>query len=378
MSKVAIVNRTNLKNYGSVLQCYALCEAAKSFGHDAEIIWEDGTVSKNYDFRPNKLISTALKLLVHPKLLKSMFSDAKFVQNKVIDEQTIQLFDSFVDKNITRKYYAPKEMSKAIVGSKYDKFICGSDQVWCTTTLYVDPLMYLRFVPKEKRIAYAPSLGRDFIPNYNKRQIKRYINDIPYVSVREIKGKELISELTGRNVPVLLDPTLLLPVSRYDTLKVAPQGEEKYVLCYFLSTPKEETQKKIGEFIKKTGCKVIALNSKLEYLEKITDVSYPNCGPAEFIGFISGAEKILTDSYHGMLFSIMYHKDFWSIEREYGKYDQSSRQLSLLDTLNIKNRYVRMDDVLAEEAINYNEVEEVLGREREKSVKYLKDAIEGK
>lgn len=66
---------------------------------------------------------------------------------------------------LRRRFYPAKLWRQGKVGEIYDKFVCGSDQVWCTTTTYVDPLMYLRFAPQEKRIAYAPSLGRDYIPN---------------------------------------------------------------------------------------------------------------------------------------------------------------------------------------------------------------------
>ena len=244
MKKVAIVNRTNLKNYGSVLQVYALCEAVKKLGYDAEVIWEQGSLSKNYDFRPNKIISTGCKLLTHPELLKSTFSNVRYVQQHIISEQTIQLFDAFVDAYIKRTFYSTKMMNQHKVGMMYDKFICGSDQIWCTTTLYIDPLMYLRFAPKEKRIAYAPSLGRDYIPNYSRREMKKYILDIPYVSVRETMGQKLIQELTGRQVPVVLDPTLLLGRQHWDVVKTQQKPTAKYVLCYFLSTPTKKTQLK--------------------------------------------------------------------------------------------------------------------------------------
>lgn len=80
-------------------------------------------------------------------------------------------------------------------------------------------MMYLRFAPKEKRVAYAPSLGRNYIPNYNKRTLKRYIADIPCVSVREDEGRRLIKELTGRDAKVVADPTLLMRSHEWDRLK---------------------------------------------------------------------------------------------------------------------------------------------------------------
>lgn len=376
MKKVAIVNRTNLKNYGSVLQVYALCEAVKSLGNEAEVIWEAGNLSTNYDFRPNKIIKTGLKLLTHPQLMKSTFSNIQYVQQHVISETTVRLFDEFVESHIRRTFYPAKMMNKRNVGKQYDKFICGSDQIWCTTTLYVDPLMYLRFAPKEKRIAYAPSLGRDYIPNYNKREMKKYILDIPDVSVRESMGQKLIRELTRRDVPVVLDPTLLVEKNCWDSVKTHLDSHSDYLLFYFLSTPTEKTQLKLLEHIRQLKKPVIALNSRLKYLEGHVDVMYPDCGPKEFISFIENADCVITDSYHGMLFSIIYHKQFWSIEREYGEFDQSSRQLSVLDMLGLQNRYCRDSDELIQERIDYTTVEQILLTEREKSLDFLRKALE--
>ena len=105
MRKIAIVNRTNLKNYGSVLQVYALCESIKNLGYDSEIIWEAGNVSKNYDLRIRKIISTGVKLLTHPRLISSTFSNVKYVQQHAISEKTIEMFDRFVDLFVKRKFY---------------------------------------------------------------------------------------------------------------------------------------------------------------------------------------------------------------------------------------------------------------------------------
>lgn len=376
MKKIAIVNRTNLKNYGSVLQVYALCEVVKNLGYDVEVIWETGNLSKNYDFRPNKIISTGCKLLTHPRLLKSTFSNIRYVQQHIISEQTIQMFDSFVDSRIKRTFYPAKMMKQCKVGRAYDKFICGSDQIWCTTTLYVDPLMYLRFAPKEKRVAYAPSLGRDYIPSYSKREMKKYIKDIPDVSVREYVGQKLIRELTGRDVPVVLDPTLLISCEEWDQIKKVHESKEEYIVCYFLNTPTEETQQKLLKFIKESRKIVIALNSRLEHVENEVTVLYPDCGPREFIGYISNAEYVLTDSYHGMLFSIIYHRQFWSIAREYGKFDQSSRQLSVLEMFGLNARYCRTQDIITEDTIDYETVQKRMDSEIEKSLNYLRRALE--
>jgi len=374
--KVAVVNRTNLKNYGSLLQSYALCEAVKMLGYECEIIWAKGNLSKNYDFRLKKIICTLFKLAFHPKLWKKTFALTKYTKETVIDEEKIKLFDAFVEENVDRKFYTYGNMKKA-AKELYHKVICGSDQIWCSTSLYVDPLMYLRFCPKDKRIAYAPSIGRDYIPKYNARVMRKYINGIPCVSIREEKGQELIKELTGRDVPVVIDPTLLVGVEKWDTLKAeSSQYDSKdYVLSYFLDEPDEQVQERIKQYATENNKKIVVLGSKLS---KIDDelMECPSCGPKEFITIVANASYVMTDSYHGMLFSIMYGRQFAAIERYCLGFDQSSRQLSVLTMLKIPHRFIKSTEALPMDIIDYESVDEILKLNREKSKEYLRKSIE--
>ena len=379
MKKVAVINRTNLKNYGSVLQCYALCKAVSDLGYGSEIVWEKGNVSKNFDFRPMKILSSLFKLLTHPKLLSSTMTNVNDMNSRKISEGTVALFDQFVRDEIAQKIFPHRKLVKTAKGEEYTKFICGSDQIWCSTTLYVDPLMYLRFAPKNKRIAYAPSIGRDFIPSYNKRRMKKYISDIPCLSVREKEGQRLIKELTGLEAEIVLDPTLLRKKSDWDALKVEPNRENKYVLCYFLDIPSKETQEQILRFVKEKDVEIIALGNGLPICEEGgVKVTYPDCGPKEFIGYVEKAAYTITDSYHGMLFSILYKKQFWSVERAYQQYDQSSRQKTVLDTFGLNGRYLAQgaEIPLEGEDIEYVKIDEILARERARSMDFLKQSIE--
>lgn len=375
MTKIAIVNRTNLINYGSVLQVFALYQAIQRFGYESEVVWESGTLSKNWDFRPNKIMRTLFKLLIYPKLIWSTFNTAKTVNSKVIDSEKVERFESFVEKHFSRRFYSTKDLKRIAKTGEYYKFVCGSDQVWSSTTLYVDPLMYLRFAPSEKRIAYAPSLGRDYIPDYNKRIMRRYIKDIPYVSVREEVGQKLIYKLTGRDVPVVLDPTLLLTKDDWNELKTV-EKHSGYVLCYFLDSTSDEVIKRIEEIctlnnktIINIGCPIIQSGT--------VDVINENAGPSEFLGLVEKADMIFTDSYHGMLFSIIYQRPFWSIARNYGEFDQSSRQKNVLSMIHLEDRYIDITNIesVSFEGIDYNAANVVLQQKRNFSIDYLKNAL---
>lgn len=373
--KIAVVNRTNLKNFGSVLQVYALCDAVKKLGYEAEVVWQSGNMSQNYDLRPNKVFKTALKLLCHPTLLWSTVKTVMEVKGNVIDEGKIKKFDDFVAKNFNQTFYDPSEIERVAASDKYDKFICGSDQIWCTTTLYPDPMMYLRFAPKEKRIAYAPSLGRNYIPNYNKRILKKYIKDVPCVSVREDEGHRLIKDLTGRDVAVVSDPTLLMRNNEWDKLKEDVQLPERYVLCYFLDEPADDVQNAISKYAHKKNLDIVVLG-KLGTVDFPSDRIYqPTAGPGEFLTIISKAEMVITDSYHGMLFAINYHRNFWSVERAYSQFDQSSRQLTVLSRLGMEKRYLKSNFNFTDAEIDYVKVQTKINDFVSYSMNYLKTSL---
>lgn len=375
MKTIAVVNRTNLKNFGSVLQVYALCEAIRKLGYCSEVIWQSGNISKNQDIRPIKIIKTILKLCAHPTLLWSILKTIKEAKSQVTDESKEKKFNDFVTANFIQSFYNSQELNKIAATDKFYKFVCGSDQVWCTTTLYPDPMMYLRFAPKDKRVAYAPSLGRNFIPGYNKKTLKRFINDMPCLSVREDEGHRLIKELTGRDALVVADPTLLLNSTDWDKLKIDIEIPENYVLCYFLDTPSDDVKANICKYASQSGNDIVVLG-KLNDLNYPQDrTHYPAAGPGEFLFLISKANMVITDSYHGMLFSIIYHKKFWSVERAYTQFDQSSRQQTVLSRFDLEERHMRANFNFSDTDIDYTDVQAKIDKFVTLSMNYLKQSL---
>ena len=369
--KVAVVNRTNFKNYGSVLQCFALCKAIEQLGYESEIIWQGGSIAKNYDFRLGKLFASIITLITHPSLISQARKSLHSVRKENITAITEQLFERFVEENINRKTATKREL-KDLALTYYDKCVCGSDQIWNPNTLYVDPLLFLRFAPKEKRVAYAPSLGSDSIPSYNKNKMKKFISDIPCVSIREKQGQKLLYELCGIEYPIVADPTLLFDMPFWTKYSIEMPFDD-YVLCYFLEEPELSVQSNIVKYITELKKRVIIINSPLEFVSNHSLSERVDCGPSEFLGLVRNASQIITDSYHGMLFSIIFEKDFVSIERNYSEHNQSSRQLSILEILGLQERYSvggTIDDTLS--SIDYSVVSKKIEHFRFESLEYLK------
>lgn len=375
MRKIGIVNRTNLKNYGSVLQVFALYHIIKTFGYDSEVVWQSGNMSKNWDIRPNKVLKICCTLLSHPDLILSTLKTVKEVKDKIIDINKVRLFDEFVSKHFEQSFYAVNEIEKIAASDKYFKFVCGSDQVWVTTTLYPDPMMYLQFAPRHKRVAYAPSLGRDYIPRYNKKTLNRYISEIDYISVREDTGKDLIKELIGRDVPVVADPTLLISSNDWNTIKIDIELTEHYILCYFLDEPSDLVKKAICKYAKENKKKIVVLGQLSDIDLSDNDIIRPAAGPGEFLSIVCDADMVITDSYHGMLFAINYHKLFWSVRRNYSQFDQSSRQLTVLRRLDLESRYLTNEFIFTDELIDYDRVQSRLSDFVEFSIDYLKTSL---
>lgn len=153
------------------------------------------------------------------------------------------------------------------------------------------------------------------------------------MSVREEDGQKIIRELTGRNAEILLDPTMLLPQNQWNALSKKPHKElpEHYVVCYFLGMIDKKYNKIIQDFAKKVKLPIIML----------FDISYPDYyvfDPNEVLYCIKNAEYVLTDSFHGSVFSILFKKNFYVFGRNEGKINMSSRLNTLLNTFDLNER----------------------------------------
>jgi hypothetical protein len=336
-----------------------------------------GSLIKGRDVRLKKLFNIVLSLVKQPLNIKKRIKIYTDSMSKPLSKESIKLFESFQKNHIKPCYYNWSELKQLSHNDDFVAFLCGSDQIWNSDALYNDPLYYLRFAPKSKRIAFAPSFGRNYIANYNKKTIRRYIMEIPTLSVREESAVKIIKDLTNRNAIQLLDPTLVIDKTKWDKaldLQNKTQDLEKYILAYFLNEPSKYAKAFIKNLSSKYQLKVIAIPYMREPSTWYDFI--PNTGPREFVKLIKNAFFVCTDSFHGTAFSINYSVPFYTFERQYESASkQSSRVTSLLDLLSLKERFNPLIDV-QNISIDFTTANKVLNLERERSVKYLKDAIE--
>ncbi|GAF70280.1 unnamed protein product, partial [marine sediment metagenome] len=160
------------------------------------------------------------------KILKRLFRTGLY---RRIDE-----FKAFVKQHIDENHHLYESIRDLKAANTiYDAFICGSDQIWAPNLFH--EWSYLSFVDgKHRKIAYAPSIGLPTIPDTLKPRMASLIKEIRYLSVREKQGAEIINELTGIQVPIVLDPTLLINRNKWIRMLTETKLQEPYVLCYLL------------------------------------------------------------------------------------------------------------------------------------------------
>lgn len=378
MKKIGILTVFTGYNYGSLLQAYSTQEVLKQLGYEPSLLWDKEGLIKGRDVRIKKILAMAFRALIQPKAFREGMASYKSANNQRVLDESRGKFDEFAKNYLKIERYSFSNLKKIASAKEYHAFICGSDQIWNSKAVYVDPLYYLRFAPNNKKIAYAPSFGKEEIPDYNREKIKNYLQDFKKLSIREQKGKELIKGLINKDVPVLIDPTLLLDGEYWRSLS-KPLNLEPYVLFYFLSEPSKETIEKLKKTETYLNKKVVVIPSISDWHNELYKVENMPTGPLEFISLIKNAVFVCTDSFHGMAYSINLNIPFLIFKRNHGKAsDQSSRISSLLNILGLDNRFVSNEEFNLEniDIVDFDQSNNILAKERDKGMLYLEQALE--
>ena len=227
----------------------------------------------------------------------------------------------------------------------------------------------LGFASDNKRISYAASFGIDEVDENAQEKLRKYLPHFKAISVREDAGKKIIEGATGiEDVQVVLDPTMLVEKERWTRLEERPDNAPttKYVLAYFLGDGYKE---QIKRYCKKNGYEFI------DYYQKNA-----NYGPSEFLYLIHHADLIITDSFHGSVFSILFERPFFfffCIEKSENN-NMLSRINTLLATFGLQSQLLKGDIENANLEVDYDAVNTKLSKERAKSINFLKRALDVK
>ena len=292
------------------------------------------------------------------------------------------MFDKFCNDNIphTKKY---TDLDISELNGEFDYFVSGSDQVWnpnCALGVFLQDFVK----DNKKKISYAASISRNNLSEYEQSIMIPLIKEFKSISVRELTGKKLLENCGIKNVSNVIDPTMLLTVEKWDKVIKKTKESKPYVFCYFFSDSKDYRES-ISDFCNKKGLKLLFIPyAKQKYStsdSKGKGIPVNEVGPSEFLGLIKNAEYIFTDSFHGLVFSIIFNKKFIVFERDKNNNSTSknSRIYDLLRLFSLEKRLVnnKIDFTeIIDSYINYKEVEDILNNEREKSLEFLKAALE--
>lgn len=324
--KIGIITFHASFNYGSMLQAWALQTFLEKQGHEVKIInFRQNSQRIGYDkpiaFSSRANIKCSMKrLFLAPATIRPLY-------------RKWHLFNSFMRQrlNLTEEYNTLEDLKQAQLG--LDVLITGSDQIWNTTAFDFSEAYFGTFVDRTtKKIAYAPSMG----PNPESQDVtylKKLLNGYKAVSVREDRTRNFL-ERNGicNNVSVVLDPTMLLDSADYDVLfdkKTLIDGQ--YMFYYTPGFgPRHEFLREAAYIGKQLGLSVVCDNCYTPGALRDYDNVHPHIttGPAEFLNLVKNASVVCGASFHLMVFSILFHKDFYCMNG-----DVDSRMNNLMKAL---------------------------------------------
>lgn len=364
--KIKTITCHDVYNHGASLQAYALMKYLQMQGHDVKII----------DYKPDYL-SNHYKLTVvsNPKWDRPFFKQLYLLlklPGRILSLKRKKQFDLFRDtylKITTQRYTSNEELKQN--PPKADLFIAGSDQIW--NTLFPngkDAAFYLDFASAgSRKISYAASFATDRIYNNKESFVKNKIGRLDAVSVRESSALNLLNQLSIKKGVQVVDPVFLLEISHWKSL--IPIGHnEKFILVYdFEENPL--IKKVAQEIAQKQNCKIYTISpSKSSYAH----CSYHYSGPLEFLELVSKAEMVISNSFHGTAFAIIFKRDFLVVNRSEGI---NARMQNLLNSLGIGERLIDENYDFREivKSINYTKVDSLLSPLIEFSKLYLDQNI---
>lgn len=347
--KTAIVTLVGDFNYGNRLQNYALQEIIKSVGANVTTI-----------DNPSLSLKNRIKERYFERINGKWHIKSKV---DIVREKNLRDF--------TRKYI---HMSPASFSSgDYDYYVVGSDQVWNpsfwgkNTDCYSAKRYLLRNVEAQKRISYAASFGVEQIGDLWIPIFREELSAFKAISVRETSGADIVRDMCGREVDVVLDPTLVLAKEKWGEV-ISEVQEQPYIFLFHLGDMSSQHQEFIQRLARERNYKVIDMTNKKD--------PYYSSKPEVFLGLIKNAKLVFTDSFHATVFSIIFHTPFLSVSRSQKNYcKMSSRLETLLDAVHMENRFnnVEIEDPFT---CSFDGVDDLINNKRKECLEYLKTALD--
>lgn len=360
--KVGILTWHYYSNFGSALQSFALLNILNSIGYEAIIVnYRNPRLSSLSQSLGSKIKDSIRYVLGHiPGLGQRWHINSRKFRAKYLSE--------------TSPFNSIEEGSK--ICQELSIVICGSDQIWAPNCY--NPFYFAHFLDgkKVRKIAYAASIGLNDIPDNLAAVYGQHLSDFYAISIREKEGCELLKRRCNIDSTVVLDPTLLVDVSVYKKMQRKVHNIHKpFLFCYFLNK-EHQYKENVERYAREHNLQIVGVSDKAsdgEWMKRLTGL-----GADHFLWLIKNAETIMTDSYHGSIFSLLFHKNLWIFQRfvESDPICQNSRIRQLRNNFNLGQRIITATSLIDEtKAIDYDYFESRLKELRASSLDFLKKAL---
>lgn len=369
MSKVGILSMQRIKNYGSFLQAYALKNILQEMGHEVEFVdyhIEEPIIKLKENVKSDK-ISKAIKTLEGDAPLKQKI---QYIIHK---------------KNFGKKYYKELKLTEQLNYTPYlDTLVIGSDEVFNCIQANKNVGYSLELFGKNNNaknvITYAASFGNttlEKLKKYNKvNEIGKLLSKFDAISVRDKNSGQIIENITSKKVKYNLDPVLVYDYINKCELIPEIKTKEKYMIVYAYSGRISlEESKYIKKYAKNNNLKVYAIGGAQKCADKFID-----CSPFKVLGYFKNAELVITDTFHGSIFSIITHRNFVTLVRKSigNAYGNEEKLTDLLEKLNLKEQIVYDIEKIEEKLqnnIDYEKTDKIIITERMNAYEYLKNNL---
>ena len=352
---VSIITMTKTYNYGATMQAFALQTFLESLGHQCTLIDHMGFGGVHRTISLTDFSRSNLYKLPYKRKL----------------EQGYRSFERFYDENMNMTDRYDSFESLCSNPPESDAFVTGSDQVWNPRDAKYRKF-FLEFVPEGKqRVSYAASIGDAFIPEEKVEYYKTQLEKFDSISVRESQGKKLLEGLTQKEINVNCDPVFLLDVDKWRSLeKPITTIKKPYILCYMIYMP-EWYNEWIKKIKRETGFEIICVG--LDGFRRIFCDKYIRCaGPSELLWLIDNAEFVVSSSFHGNAFSVLYGKKLISLPDP----KRPDRIHNLLSMFGLEECELYENNPKKEAyTIDYKSIEFVMKEQRSNAYKYLSSAL---
>ena len=359
MKRIGIATIHKSSNFGGSLQAYALYKYLESQGHSVEIIDLLRPVHDRfiYDSRYKPYRSTRFtlknRLLEFAKQLLG-YKDNKGYSSEVSKQKFAEFFK---DIKYSKEYRKVRYIYKD--APQYDVYVSGSDQLWNPMHSFSIEPFFLTFAPEGcKKISYATSIGVTKLTDREKTDFKRWLASYEAISVREDEGKQLLgSFIKDKNIEVVADPTFLLDIKDWKKLAITPSMKENYILLFSLSNAKPLVDFAI-RMSKESGKRLVIIKGPSLDANSPDYILDNNIGPREFLGYFDNADIVITDSFHGSVFSmLMGAKNFFSYIQPVSK--TGNRITNLLKTVEEPNHLLPSDLVKSYKELDEEKIDKV-------------------